>query len=193
MLQDNFHLSIHNESIQNVHCSRFVSFFHLQFLQKWFFFLAKYGLGHPVDTIFFIKLSFPTSLCIIGRVAMSMTTLLTLSSMFNALTTITPPISYVTRLDIWMVCCICFVFLTLFEFTVVIFLKYYLRHLPTLKLDVFSSPPSGTRKKLPHLDIKSQVQAWVKVIFCWIRIFVPVRIFTWNQFLRISKFELWTM
>ena len=181
MLQDNFHLSIHNESTQNVLCSRLVSFFFISNFSRSEFFLAKYGLGHPVDTIFFIKLSFP--LCIIGRVAMSMTTLLTLSSMFNALTTITPPISYVTRLDIWMVCCICFVFLTLFEFTVVIFLKYYLRHLPTLKLDVFSSPPSGTRKKLPHLDIKSQVQAWVKVIFCWMRIFVPVRIFTSNQFL----------
>ena len=100
----------------------------------------------------------------LGRVAMSMTTLLTLSSMFNALTTITPPISYVTQLDIWMICCICFIFLTLFEFTVVIFLKYYLRYLPTLtKSNSNSIPSSGKGKIRSILDIKSHVQNWVQV------------------------------
>jgi len=57
---------------------------------------------------------------------MSMTTLLTLASMFGSLSTITPPISYTTKLDIWMVGCIVFVFATLAEFTIVVFLKYYL-------------------------------------------------------------------
>ena len=62
---------------------------------------------------------------------MGMTTLLTLSSSFASLATITPPISYTTRLDIWMVTCIVFVFLTMAEFTLVIILKYYLvNHIP---------------------------------------------------------------
>ena len=62
---------------------------------------------------------------------MGMTTLLTLSSSFASLATVTPPISYTTRLDIWMVTCIVFVFLTMAEFTLVIILKYYLvNHMP---------------------------------------------------------------
>ena len=57
---------------------------------------------------------------------MGMTTMLTLASIFGSLTNVTPPISYHTRLDIWMIACIVFVFGTLAEFTLVIFLKYYL-------------------------------------------------------------------
>ena len=67
---------------------------------------------------------------------MSMTTLLTLSAMFGSLTSITPPISYTTKMDVWMVGCIIFVFSTLFEFTVVIFLKYYLVDLPAMTISV---------------------------------------------------------
>ena len=121
-------------------------------------FTKKVSLPIPprksINTIFFGLL--------LGRVAMSMTTMLTLSSMFSSLTTITPPISYATKLDTWMVMCIVFVFGTLFEFTVVIFLKYYLKYLPYINVDVFSTPtPSGGKTKV--LDIKSQVQAWMKV------------------------------
>ena len=72
----------------------------------------------------------------IGRVMMGMTTLLTLSSSFASLSTVTPPISYTTRLDVWMVTCIVFVFLTIAEFTLVIILKYYLvNHMPTFCFD----------------------------------------------------------
>ena len=63
---------------------------------------------------------------------MSMTTLLTLSGMFASLNTVTPPISYSTKLDTWMVSCIIFVFGSLFEFTIVIFLKYYLVDIPKM-------------------------------------------------------------
>ncbi|XP_059082713.1 glutamate-gated chloride channel alpha-like [Tigriopus californicus] len=59
-----------------------------------------------------------------GRVVMGMTALLTVSSMFGATTTVTPPVSYATKLDFWMVGCICFVFAVLLEFIVVITLKY---------------------------------------------------------------------
>ena len=82
-----------------------------------------------------------------GRVTMSMTTLLTLASMFGSLSTITPPISYTTKLDVWMVGCIIFVFATLFEFTVVIFLTYYLADLPAT-VDVVG-------------DVQRSIQAWV--------------------------------
>ena len=80
---------------------------------------------------------------------MGMTTLLTLSSSFASLATVTPPISYTTRLDIWMVTCIVFVFLTMAEFTLVIILKYYLvnhipvfcfQHLLRQREENFSSP-----------------------------------------------------
>ena len=63
---------------------------------------------------------------------MSMTTLLTLASMFAGLVDVTPPISYTTKLDTWMITCIVFVFGTLAEFTVVIVLKYYLHNLPPI-------------------------------------------------------------
>ena len=55
-----------------------------------------------------------------------MTALLTISSMFGSITTVTPPVSYTTKLDFWMVMCITCVFCTLLEFTVVIFVKYYI-------------------------------------------------------------------
>ena len=67
---------------------------------------------------------------------MGMTTLLTLSSSFASLSNVTPPISYTTRLDVWMVTCIVFDFLTIAEFTLVIILKYYLvNHMPTFCFD----------------------------------------------------------
>ena len=65
---------------------------------------------------------------------MSMTTMLTLAGMFGGLITVTPPISYTTKLDVWMITCIVFVFGTLAEFTIVIFLKYYLQNLPVIDL-----------------------------------------------------------
>ena len=117
---------------------------------------------HLFSKIFSLILLIKLFLFKTGRVTMSMTTLLTLSSMFNALTTITPPISYVTKLDIWMVLCIAFVFSTLLEFTVVIFLKYYLRHLPTFQ---FSQSRAESRSKKTVFDVSNNVQAWLKVTF----------------------------
>jgi len=58
-----------------------------------------------------------------GRMAICMTTLLTLTAMFAAVRQSTPSVSYVKALDIWMVVCIFFVFLTLVEYTLV--LRYY--------------------------------------------------------------------
>ena len=98
---------------------------------------------------------------------MGMTTLLTLASMFGSLTSVTPPISYHTKLDIWMVACIVFVFGTLAEFTLVIMLKYYLPHLPLgwfhkLCIKARVSPPSSA--DLPDrtdIKISDRTKAWV--------------------------------
>jgi len=59
-----------------------------------------------------------------GRVAMAMTTLLTLAAMFGAVRQNTPRVSYVSALDIWMCTCIIFVFFTLLEYVVVLCLIY---------------------------------------------------------------------
>jgi len=105
-----------------------------------------------------------------GRVTMAMTTLLTLASMFGSLTNVTPPISYHTRLDIWMISCIVFVFATLAEFTIVIFLKYYLPHLPLdwfhkLCIKARTPPSSATSPSKPNskssLTIDERTNAWV--------------------------------
>ena len=78
---------------------------------------------------------------------MSMTTLLTLASMFAGLVTVTPPISYTTKLDIWMITCVVFVFGTLAEFTVVIVLKYYLHNLPPIAI---STTTTDTKANTPR-------------------------------------------
>ena len=54
-----------------------------------------------------------------GRVGMGMTTLLTLIAMFGATKKDTPKVSYISYLDIWMLACIIFVFVSMIEFVVV--------------------------------------------------------------------------
>ena len=102
---------------------------------------------------------------------MGMTTLLTLASMFGSLTSITPPISYYTKLDIWMISCMVFVFLTLAEFTLVIILKYYLPHLPLdcfhkLCLKARTVPPSlassiNQKDQKATKEALARTKAWV--------------------------------
>ena len=55
----------------------------------------------------------------LGRAGMGMTTLLVLTAMFGSTRGSVPKVSYSTYLDIWMVTCIIFVFVSLIEFTVV--------------------------------------------------------------------------
>ena len=54
-----------------------------------------------------------------GRVTFGMTTLLTLTAMFGAERSNVPRVSYVTLLDVWMIGCTVFVFISLLEFTTV--------------------------------------------------------------------------
>ena len=55
----------------------------------------------------------------LGRVTFGMTTLLTLTAMFGAERSNVPRVSYVTLLDVWMIACTVFVFISLLEFTTV--------------------------------------------------------------------------
>ncbi|XP_063848500.1 glutamate-gated chloride channel alpha-like [Scylla paramamosain] len=55
-----------------------------------------------------------------GRMVLTITTLLTLVSMFAAVREESPKVSYAKAVDQWMIMCIIFVFLVLFEFTGVI-------------------------------------------------------------------------
>ena len=50
---------------------------------------------------------------------MTMTTLLTLSAMFDSTRHSVPRVSYISFLDIWMVTCIVFVFGSMIEYTIV--------------------------------------------------------------------------
>ncbi|XP_070000286.1 glutamate-gated chloride channel alpha-like [Penaeus vannamei] len=57
-----------------------------------------------------------------ARMVLTITTLLTLVSMFAGVRQETPKVSYAKAVDQWMIMCVIFVFCVLFEFTVVIFL-----------------------------------------------------------------------
>ena len=51
------------------------------------------------------------------------TILLTLMGIFNNIASITPPISYLTKLDIWNIVCLLHVFFVLVEYPIVLALK----------------------------------------------------------------------
>ena len=74
---------------------------------------------------------------------MVMTALLTLITMFGALSVFTPQISYTTKLDNWMVTCILFVFSALIE-TVV-----------TLLLNKISGPDKNKLTPPSNLHVKN--------------------------------------
>ncbi|XP_050695704.1 gamma-aminobutyric acid receptor subunit rho-3-like [Eriocheir sinensis] len=54
-----------------------------------------------------------------GRMTLTITSLLTLVSMFNAARAESPKVSYAKAVDVWMLCCITLVFTVLVEYTVV--------------------------------------------------------------------------
>lgn len=85
---------------------------------------------------------------------MSMTTLLTLASMFGSLSSVTPRISYVTKLDVWMVVCIVFVFGSLLEFTIIVFIKNYFADVSYL-MDSIPRATSSVSSKIAWIGPES--------------------------------------
>ena len=57
-----------------------------------------------------------------GRVAIGMTTIMTMTTMFGGVRESVPKVSYITLLDIWMVMCLIFVNLFMFESILVVYL-----------------------------------------------------------------------
>ena len=58
-----------------------------------------------------------------GRVAIGMTTIMTMETMFSGVRESVPKVNYITLLDIWMVMCLIFVNLFMFEFILVVYLN----------------------------------------------------------------------
>ena len=58
-----------------------------------------------------------------GRVAIGMTTIMTMTTMFSGVRESVPKVSYITLLDIWMVMCLIFANLYMFEFILVVYLN----------------------------------------------------------------------
>nr|WMV64451.1 cysLGIC subunit [Pardosa pseudoannulata] len=58
-----------------------------------------------------------------GRITLCVTSLLALITQFSSIRRDLPPLSYIHRVDIWMVTCMCFVFASLLEFTVLIYME----------------------------------------------------------------------
>ncbi|XP_046400747.1 glycine receptor subunit alpha-4-like isoform X2 [Ischnura elegans] len=81
--------------------------------------------------------------CAPGRLAICMTTLLTLTAMFGAVRQNTPTVSYIKALDIWMVGCIICVFFALAQFASV------------LRLDKQAKVKERKAKKTPSPTSKS--------------------------------------
>lgn len=66
-----------------------------------------------------------------GRIAIAMTTILTLTAMFSGVRGSVPQVSYISYLDIWMVICLIFVNAFMFEFVLVV-------HLISIDMEIFS-------------------------------------------------------
>ncbi|XP_021948841.1 glutamate-gated chloride channel alpha isoform X2 [Folsomia candida] len=104
-----------------------------------------------------------------GRMAICVTTLLTVTAMFGATKQNTPNVAYCKALDVWMLMCISFIFLSLGEFTIVLKLRKNETKKPDPpkkdEIDVEknnhvttgnnASPPGGTNSALIQIDPKS--------------------------------------
>ncbi len=81
-----------------------------------------YCIPYPISLLILLR----KTPVILGRVALSITTLLTLASMFGALSVITPAVAYTTRLDAWIIGCFCFVSAVLVETAAAVFVHFHL-------------------------------------------------------------------
>ncbi|KAK7040075.1 Glycine receptor subunit alpha-2, partial [Halocaridina rubra] len=59
-----------------------------------------------------------------GRMVLTITTLLTMVSMFSTVRQESPKVSYAKAIDMWMFSCIIIVFIVLVEYTFVVFLHF---------------------------------------------------------------------
>ena len=92
------------------------------------------------------------------RLAMAMTIMLTLTTMFASERQSVPRVSYITYLDVWMLTCILFVFLELGEFTLVLHLIRNKRESAVPKVE------SAAKALLPLLFLAFNAVYWSLVL-----------------------------
>ncbi|OXA65168.1 Glycine receptor subunit alpha-2, partial [Folsomia candida] len=114
-----------------------------------------------------------------ARIAISMTTGLTLTAMFASVREQSPTVSYPMAIDIWMVFCIFFVFLGLLLFTTIYWMT---RHLGKYEEEQATTP---NYKKL----IMDFIQRYAFVAFA--AIFIAFFIIYWSCLLLLSDYYGW--
>ena len=83
----------------------------------------KQKLGNKIFLLLgYLSLYVPAE-SIPGRVAIGMTTILTLTAMFSGIRHTVPKVSYISYIDIWMVMCLIYVNFFMFEFVLVAYLR----------------------------------------------------------------------
>ncbi|XP_076041782.1 gamma-aminobutyric acid receptor subunit delta-like [Oratosquilla oratoria] len=92
-----------------------------------------------------------------GRMVLTITTLLTLVSMFNSVRGESPRVSYAKAVDLWMMVCIVFVFLVLVEYTVVIRLRERAKNFRIFPA-VTKRDPGTSRKTESTVGLNQQYQ-----------------------------------
>ncbi|XP_021951306.1 glycine receptor subunit alphaZ1 [Folsomia candida] len=177
---------------------------------------------HMVQTylpsVFFIVI---TWLCFLvparmveARIGISMTTLLTLTAMFSSVRESTPIVSYVKAVDIWMVFCIFFVFLTLLEFSLLVWIRSFREDAEEKRLEherlMQKRRGSGGGKKngnhdrdpSPSRSVRSEdlkyyesfaefTEKWAFLIFSVV--FILFNIWYWSWLLTASDYFNWNV
>ena len=98
------------------------------FLLYYLLFLVSYKKSKNLKinthylTLGYLSLYVPAE-SIPGRVAIGMTTILTLTAMFSGIRHAVPKVSYISYIDIWMVMCLIYVNFFMFEFVLVAYLR----------------------------------------------------------------------
>ncbi|XP_045125098.1 glycine receptor subunit alpha-2-like [Portunus trituberculatus] len=93
-----------------------------------------------------------------GRMVLTITSLLTLVSMFNAAKAESPKVSYAKAIDVWMLCCITLNFAVLVEYTVVTRLIHLAKVTPRSKVKIqpkVTTSTSQSGQNLRHLSASS--------------------------------------
>ncbi|XP_035215820.1 glycine receptor subunit beta-type 4-like [Stegodyphus dumicola] len=89
-----------------------------------------------------------------GRITLCVTSLLALITQFSSIRRDLPPLSYIHRVDIWMVTCMCFVFASLLEFTLLIYMERQQRRTTLKSSDVVAMEANSSNITKLH-DMKN--------------------------------------
>jgi len=149
-----------------------------------------------IPSVFFVVI---TWLCFMipprmveARIAMAMTTLLTMTAMFASVRESTPIVSYVKAIDVWMVACIFFIFLTLLEFAVLVWFQADPGGTESEE-DPEAKPrkPRGKPKPATSEVVGRFIEKYAFIIYSIVFIIFAVLYWTW--LLRSAEYFTWTV